>query len=72
MSTNQEHSNPTVSAPTSTWYPGASFPFSLARRVMVLTGVTGGIGHAIVRGALYLGARVVMIGRSKEIGRAHV
>ena len=66
MSTNQDHSNPNVSAPTSTWYPGASFPFSLAGRVMVLTGVTGGIGHAIVRGALHLGARVVMIGRSKE------
>ncbi|MDD3108824.1 MAG: SDR family oxidoreductase [Alistipes sp.] len=44
--------------------------FSVADRVIVITGATGVLGHAMVLHFAEQGARVVLIGRKQEVGRA--
>ena len=41
--------------------------FSVADRVVIVTGATRGIGRAVAEGFLAAGARVALVGRSESI-----
>ena len=46
--------------------------FSLANKVIVITGATGILGEAFVNGVSEMGAHVVLLGRNEEVGTARM
>ena len=47
------------------WFPEYAPVYSLEDKVCVITGATGGIGHALIRGLLLHGAKVCMVARNQ-------
>ena len=42
--------------------------FSLANKVIIITGATGVLGEAFVKAVAEMGGKVVLIGRNEEVG----
>jgi NADP-dependent 3-hydroxy acid dehydrogenase YdfG len=44
--------------------------FSLANKVIIITGATGVLGEAFVHAVAEMGGKVVLVGRNEEVGNA--